>query len=240
MARTPTISADDSLSPDWLEYRSKLHERGHRLDEQYAQQKLKGLQGDPEKNLKYLVNLYDAVAKMLTHNVVNHQSAVKAAEELDAFWKPFLSRSLQVIRSRLPREKRAESKDLLQKLRRQLLPRSSHWKAEAHRRARRAALVVPAEPVEDGRPHQKRRGDLSLLEGKKAVRLRTAALYAGVTERRIQQAIKDEKLAATGRKGQRLVAVDSLKLYQPPRNEVMRNQTKANEAKRSQTKRNEI
>lgn len=73
-----------------------------------------------------------------------------------------------------------------------------------------------AEPVEDGRSDKKRRGDLSLLEGKTTVRPRTAASYVGVTERRIQQAIQDKKLEATGRKGNRMVTVDSLTRYQPP------------------------
>jgi hypothetical protein len=216
MARTPTSSADDPLSRDRLECRSKLHERGHRFDERYAQQRLKGMHGDPEKTLKYFVKQYDATAKMVANNVLDHESAVKAAEELDAFWQPFLKWSSQLIRAQLPRERRAESKGLLAKLRRQLLPRSSHWKAEAHKSARRPALVVPAEPVEDGRSDKKRKGDLSLLEGKTTVRPRTAASYVGVTERRIQQAIHDKKLEATGRKGNRMVTVDSLTRYQPP------------------------
>jgi hypothetical protein len=207
---------DNPIQRDWLEYRSKIHEMGHRFNSRYAQQKLKNVTRDPEETLRYLARVYDTTAAAAVKAVTDHESAVACGERLDEFGNAFIRQSLALIRSGLGPDRRTDAKDLVSRLGRQLLPRSEYWKAEAHKRALQGARAAQ---LEGSPPQRTRKGDLCLLEGKVHVTLRIAALYVGVTQRRIQQAIRDKKLVATGSKGNRMVPVDSLKRYQPPLNE---------------------
>lgn len=68
------------------------------------------------------------------------------------------------------------------------------------------------------RPGKERKGDASLLAGKRAVIFRTAEQYLGITERQRQNLVKDQILIVEGKGQNKKVTTDSLRAYLPPEN----------------------
>jgi len=62
---------------------------------------------------------------------------------------------------------------------------------------------------------KKRKGDASLLSGKRAVTLRTAEQYLGISERQRQNLVKDQKLTVEGKGLNKRITTDSLRAYLP-------------------------
>ena len=68
------------------------------------------------------------------------------------------------------------------------------------------------------RPGKERKGDASLLAGKRAVNFRTAEQYLGLTERQRQNLVKDQILVVEGKGQNKKITTDSLRAYLPPEN----------------------
>jgi hypothetical protein len=68
------------------------------------------------------------------------------------------------------------------------------------------------------RPGKERKGDASLLAGKRAVNFRTAEQYLGLTERQRQNLVKDQVLVVEGKGQNKKITSDSLRAYLPPEN----------------------
>jgi hypothetical protein len=68
------------------------------------------------------------------------------------------------------------------------------------------------------RPGKERKGDASLLAGKRAVNFRTAEQYLGLTERQRQNLVKDLVLVVEGKGQNKKITTDSLRAYLPPEN----------------------
>jgi hypothetical protein len=68
------------------------------------------------------------------------------------------------------------------------------------------------------RPGKERKGDASLLAGKRAVNFRTAEQYLGLTERQRQNLVKDHVLVVEGKGQNKKITTDSLRAYLPPEN----------------------
>jgi hypothetical protein len=66
------------------------------------------------------------------------------------------------------------------------------------------------------RPGKERKGDASLLAGKRAVNFRTAEQYLGLTERQRQNLVKDKVLVVEGKGQNKKITTDSLKAYVTP------------------------
>lgn len=130
------------LRRQWEEFRSRLHESGHRFNFLYARQKDAGENLDPQEALRYLTKTYERTAAMAVNTVTDHESALACVKELDIFLKKMLKMSSRLLREMLPRESRAASEALCSALRRRLLLRSEHWKAEAHKLARKESKPV--------------------------------------------------------------------------------------------------
>src|SRR5579864_1944277 len=126
--------SNDKLVREWEEVRSKVHESGHRFNSRYAQLKYSGENIDPQEVLQYLTKTYERTAAMSVKTVTDHDSALGCIKELDAYLKNLLNVSSRLFRQVLPSGSRALSSEL----RRRLLSRSEHWKAEAHKVARSA------------------------------------------------------------------------------------------------------
>jgi hypothetical protein len=133
--------SDDRLIRAWSKFRSSLHESGYRFNSRYAQQKYDGAKADPQEIIEYLGTMYERTAAMAVKTVTDHESAVGCCTQLDIFLKKMLNVSSKLIREVLPQESRGMCKTLSSELRRRLLPRSEHWKAEAHRLARKMQRI---------------------------------------------------------------------------------------------------
>ena len=68
------------------------------------------------------------------------------------------------------------------------------------------------------RPGKERKGDASLLAGKRAVTFRTAEQYLGISERHRQNLVKDHVLVVEGAGQNRRITTDSLKVCLPLEN----------------------
>jgi hypothetical protein len=68
------------------------------------------------------------------------------------------------------------------------------------------------------RPGKERKGDASLLAGKRAVNFRTAEQYLGLTERQRQNLVRDQILVVEGKGQNKKITTDSLRAYLPPEN----------------------
>jgi hypothetical protein len=68
------------------------------------------------------------------------------------------------------------------------------------------------------RPGKERKGDGSLLAGKRAVNFRTAEQYLGLTERQRQNLVKDKVLVVEGKGQNKKITTDSLRAYVTPEN----------------------
>jgi hypothetical protein len=80
--------------------------------------------------------MYDRSAALAVKTVSDYRSALACNEALDNFLKKYLNLSSRLFRAKLQKEPRTTIQALSRELRRRLLPRSEHWKAEAHKRAR--------------------------------------------------------------------------------------------------------
>ena len=67
-------------------------------------------------------------------------------------------------------------------------------------------------------PGKDRKGDASLLVGKRAVSFRTAEQYLGITERQRQYLVRDHKLTIEGKGQNRKITTESLMACLPPEN----------------------
>jgi len=85
-----------------------------------------------------------------------------------------------------------------------------------------AALGVRSgAPKQDGtkpRPGKERKGDASLLAGKRAVNFKIAEQYLGLTERQRQNLVKDQILVVEGKGQSKKITTDSLRAYVTPEN----------------------
>ena len=68
------------------------------------------------------------------------------------------------------------------------------------------------------RPGKERKGDASLLAGKRAVNFKIAEQYLGLTERQRQNLVKGEVLVVEGKGHNKKITTDSLRAYLPPEN----------------------
>lgn len=78
-----------------------------------------------------------------------------------------------------------------------------------------------AENVQEASPadtRQKRKGDLSLIEGKRLVSFRTAEEYLGISERQRQNLMSDGALQVEGQGINRKITTESLLKYLPREN----------------------
>jgi hypothetical protein len=84
-----------------------------------------------------------------------------------------------------------------------------------------AALGVRSgAPKQEGtkRPGKERKGDASLLAGKRTVNFKIAELYLGLTERQRQNLVKGKVLVVEGKGQNKKITTDSLRAYLPPEN----------------------
>jgi hypothetical protein len=130
-------ASDDRIPQAWSKVRSILHESGYRFNSRYAQRKHDGVKTDPQETLEYLITVYERTAAMTVKTVTDHESAVACCTELDNFFEKMRKISSKLLRKVFPQESRETFNVLNSELRRRLLPRSEHWKAEAHRLARK-------------------------------------------------------------------------------------------------------
>jgi hypothetical protein len=130
--------SNDKLMKEWEEFRSRLHESGHRFNSRYAQRMRSGRNISPQAYVQHLAKMYERTAAMTVKTVTDHASALGCVKELDIYLKKSLKLSSQLLREALPRESRNSVRALTFELHRRLLPRSEHWKAEAHNAARLA------------------------------------------------------------------------------------------------------
>jgi len=77
---------------------------------------------------------------------------------------------------------------------------------------------VPKQDRTKPRPGKERKGDASLLAGKRAVNFKTAEQYLGLTERQRQNLVKDQVLVVEGKGQNKKITSDSLRAYLPPEN----------------------
>jgi hypothetical protein len=77
---------------------------------------------------------------------------------------------------------------------------------------------VPKQDRTKPRPGKERKGDASLLAGKRAVNFRTAEQYLGLTERQRQNLVRDQILVVEGKGQNKKITTDSLRAYLPPEN----------------------
>jgi len=77
---------------------------------------------------------------------------------------------------------------------------------------------IPKQDRTKPRPGKERKGDASLLAGKRAVNFRTAEQYLGLTERQRQNLVKDQVLVVEGKGQNKKITSDSLRAYLPPEN----------------------
>lgn len=68
------------------------------------------------------------------------------------------------------------------------------------------------------RPGKERKGDASLLAGKRAVNFKTAEQYLGLTERQRQNLVRDQILVVEGKGQNKKITTESLRSYLPPEN----------------------
>jgi hypothetical protein len=129
--------SDDRILRAWSKVRSSLHESEHRFNSRYAEQYYAGVTADSQETLEYLVTMYERAVAMAVKTVTDHQSAVACCTELDILLKKMLKVSSRLLREVLPKESQEKAGALCSELRRRLLPRSEHWKAEAHRLAQK-------------------------------------------------------------------------------------------------------
>jgi len=150
-ALSPEASpSDDKLVREWKAVRSRLHEAEHRLNSRYAQRKYDGESIDPQEVLRYLAKTYDRAAAMAVKTVTDHDAALGCLKELNIYSRKLLKLSSRLFREVLPREGPHTVQGLTSELRRRLLSRSEHWKAEAHKVARlaeRAGARVRNQPA---------------------------------------------------------------------------------------------
>jgi hypothetical protein len=73
-------------------------------------------------------------------------------------------------------------------------------------------------PRAQGESKRKRKGDTSLLEGKRLVNFVIAEEYLGITDRQRQNLIKKGTLKVKGKGSNRKITTDSLRDYLPPEN----------------------
>jgi hypothetical protein len=85
-----------------------------------------------------------------------------------------------------------------------------------------AALGVKSDPTKQQdskpRPGKERKGDASLLAGKRAVNFKIAEQYLGLTERQRQNLVKDQILVVEGKGQSKKITTDSLRAYVTPEN----------------------
>jgi len=101
---------------------------------------------------------------------------------------------------------------------------ASETHAQAEENAQLRAAVQPKAPEASAALREdvartraaKDKGNFALLRGRTKVTLATAGLYLGIGRRAVEQAIKKNKLDATGARMNRRVTVDSLIGYCPP------------------------
>jgi hypothetical protein len=77
---------------------------------------------------------------------------------------------------------------------------------------------VPKQDRTKPRPGKERKGDASLLAGKRAVNFKTAEQYLGLTERQRQNLVRDQILVVEGKGQNKKITTDSLRAYLPPEN----------------------
>ena len=77
---------------------------------------------------------------------------------------------------------------------------------------------IPKQDRTKPRPGKERKGDASLLAGKRAVNFRTAEQYLGLTERQRQNLVRDQILVVEGKGQNKKITTDSLRAYLPPEN----------------------
>jgi hypothetical protein len=77
---------------------------------------------------------------------------------------------------------------------------------------------VPKQEDTRPRPGKERKGDASLLAGKRAVNFRTAEQYVGLTERQRQNLVKAKVLVVQGGGQNKKITTDSLRAYLRPEN----------------------
>jgi hypothetical protein len=70
----------------------------------------------------------------------------------------------------------------------------------------------------NSQPGKERKGDASLLAGKRAVNFKIAEQYLGLTERQRQNLVRDQILVVEGKGQNKKITTDSLKAYLPPEN----------------------
>jgi len=129
--------SDDRILRAWSKVRSSLHESEHRFNSRYAERYYAGGNADPQEVLDYFVTMYEPAVEMAVKTVTDHESAVACCTELNILLKKTLNVCSRLLREVLPKESPEEVKALCSELRRRLLPRSEHWKAEAHRLAQK-------------------------------------------------------------------------------------------------------
>ena len=135
---SPEVPAsDDRILRAWSKVRSGLHESEHRFNSRYAEQYYAGGNADPQEVLDYFVTMYEPAVAMAVKTVTDHESAVACCTELDILLKKTLNVCSRLLREVLPKESPEKVKALCSELRRCLLPRSEHWKAEAHKLAQK-------------------------------------------------------------------------------------------------------
>jgi hypothetical protein len=129
--------SDDRILRDWSKVRSGLHESEHRFNSRYAEQYYAGGNISPQEFLDYFVTMYEPAVATAVKTVTDHESAVDCCRELDILLKKTLNVCSRWLREVFPNESPEKVKALCSELRRRLLPRSEHWKAEAHKLAQK-------------------------------------------------------------------------------------------------------
>jgi hypothetical protein len=125
--------SDDRILRAWSKVRSSLHESEHRFNSRYAEQYYAGGNLDPQEILEYFGTMYERAVAMAVMTVTDHESAVACCTELDILLKKTVNFSSRWLRTVRPQESPEQARALSSELRRRLLPRSEHWKAEAHK-----------------------------------------------------------------------------------------------------------
>src|SRR5260370_30520522 len=131
------LPVDDHTLRAWSKVRSLLHEAGHRFNSTFAQQEYAGVTADPEETINHFMTNYELAVAMAVKTVTGHESAVACCAELDILLKKMLNVFSQLILVQHPKTSQEKAKALRSDLCPPLLPRSQHWKAEAHKLARK-------------------------------------------------------------------------------------------------------
>jgi aspartokinase len=129
--------SDDRILRAWSKVRSSLHESEHRFNSRCAEQHYAGVNADPQEILEYFVTMYERGVAMAVKTVTDHESAVACCAAFDILSKKTLNLCSRYLRTVLPKERPEQVRALSSELRRRLLPRSEHWKAEAHKLAQK-------------------------------------------------------------------------------------------------------